>query len=560
MIKKKIISIIIVILITISVVFAISLNQNLYTGSDIKTYDTVYLQSNNNEEEITLEKLKELNGTFTVSIYLENVISNDMLYFYCTSNDIEFISEGEELVSYYDLDYYLYSVEVDNVSKLDIIFSDGVQIDKLFVCNNAQFSSYLFIKDLLYICLILIALFSSCLIVSSVLFYSILKRNVKLLFGYTILFVLLSLWCLTKVNYFQFVFSNVIAVSEMSKYIVFIIPIGILISSESVTYESRNKQIYQVSVLILCVASFFFLILHSIGIIDIAHITSLWFIFCILMLVGMTVISFESHRKENTPESKLLMYSAAILAVGMILEMSSNLISVTSSKGMFLTVSLLLVFGLSLNSIVVNYVKVENNRRFLSEENERLTSSILLSQIKPHFLYNALNSISYLCKKNPQKADIAVVKFSRYLRQNMKSIEDTDLIDFANEVEHIKNYLYLEAIRFPNIHFKFDIRYINFKIPPLCIQPIVENSVKHGASKNPDGGFVCLKSYVTRQNIVIEVLDNGVGFDDQKIIKGTGLSNISRRFAMHLNADVEFQSQIGKGSVVRVKIPRKGIE
>lgn len=562
--KRKIITLFFILVVLSSIIFGILHNHKLYNDPEMKIYEQVYILENNKEiliDTSDLRKIEENSITFT--IYMNDVNEDDIVHFYTKNSTAKFYNNATELEFTYDSNQNLYEVKLAQNTSFTAVFDDcenGLSLNKIFICDSSQFSSYLLVKNSLYITLILVSLFSSIIIVSSVLLYSLLKRNVTLFFGYTVLFILLSVWCLTQVDYFQYIFANYIDLHEISTYVSFLLPVGILIASQSIVCNKPYKKYYQVLLILLSVLSAIMLVFHTFEVVNLVNLVNLWFLLSIILLIGLAIISYYTDRSNENKDNKLILQSTIVLLLGMIIECIIAVVDIQLFKGLYITLSLLVVFTISLNSIILNYVKSENNRRFLSEENERLTSSILLSQIKPHFLYNALNSISYLCKKNPQQADIAVVKFSRYLRQNMKSIEDTDMIDFTNEVEHIKNYLYLEQIRFPNIEFKFEIMFDDFEIPPLCIQPIVENSVKHGASKNPDGGFVSLKSFKTEKYIIIEVLDNGIGFDDQKIIKGTGLSNISRRFAMHLNADVEFQSQIGKGTVVRVKIPRRDIE
>ncbi|MFI3329338.1 MAG: histidine kinase [bacterium] len=559
--RKNILTICLLVLLITGLLLAMIFNHNIYTQSEMEVFDSVYIHENGNENKVSLDYLKNVSTeTVTFSLYFESINSGDKLYFYSDNSLVEFYSADSKVTVNYDSSQDLYQISLNDAQSIEITYHDnvsGIFIDKIYVCDSSQFSSYLFVKDVVYIVLILLTLFCSIIISSSILVYSLMKRNLTLFFGYIVLIIVLCCWCITQVDYFKFIFRGYIAFDTVSLYLVFLLPVSVLISSESLSSKTKYKHQYQIILAIITFISTVFLVLHSTKVFQIKNAIELWFAFSLLMLGGIIFLSKEEIIKDDINENELLFKSTIVIVIGMLLDLLGLRFNLPGANGIFITVALLIVFGISLNSIIGSYVKTENYRRYLSEENERLTSSILLSQIKPHFLYNALNSISYLCKRNPQKADIAVVKFSRYLRQNMKSIEDTDMIEFANELEHIKNYLYLEQIRFPNIEFKFEIEYTNFDIPPLCIQPIVENSVKHGASKNPDGGVVCLKSYKTERFIVIEVSDNGIGFDDQKIIKGTGLSNISRRFAMHLDADVEFQSKIGKGTVVRVKIPRK---
>lgn len=119
--------------------------------------------------------------------------------------------------------------------------------------------------------------------------------------------------------------------------------------------------------------------------------------------------------------------------------------------------------------------------------------SLMLSQIQPHFLYNTLNTITALCRVNPKLAEETTVKFSKFLRENMYSIENFDTHPFERELEHIKIYLDIEKIRFGDrLKIVYDIETVDFRLPVLTLQPIVENAVKHGICKNVEGGTITI--------------------------------------------------------------------
>ena len=112
----------------------------------------------------------------------------------------------------------------------------------------------------------------------------------------------------------------------------------------------------------------------------------------------------------------------------------------------------------------------------------------MLSQIKPHFLHNALTLIIDLCDTAPQKAKEATVEFSRYLRGNMESIDRTGPISFEKELEHTKLYLDIEQMRFAgDLQVRYDIACTGFSLPALTVEPLAENAVRHGVREKPDG-------------------------------------------------------------------------
>ena len=209
--------------------------------------------------------------------------------------------------------------------------------------------------------------------------------------------------------------------------------------------------------------------------------------------------------------------------------------------------------------ILFFFVNVERNIN-IAKEGEMLKDAqikLMTSQIQPHFIYNSLSSISTLIDLDPKKAQEALDNFTEYLRRNLSSLTETKLIPFENELRHIKTYIALEQIRFNDrVKVVYDIDVTNFSVPPLTIQPIVENAVKHGILEKIEGGTVTIKTYETDKSYVIEIIDDGVGFDINDINfeenKHIGLKNIMYRINHTYNGKIEVDSKKNIGTIIRV--------
>ena len=198
----------------------------------------------------------------------------------------------------------------------------------------------------------------------------------------------------------------------------------------------------------------------------------------------------------------------------------------------------------------------------LQKELSDINMTLMLSQIQPHFLYNALNTIKYLTKKDPKAAETAIVKFSSYLRANMDSLTEKEPIPFKKEMEHVQNYIHIESLRFGDrLKVEYDIEYDDFLILPLTIQPIAENAIKHGINQRVDGGTLKISTKESEKEIFIFIEDDGVGFDvNEQNNDGRshiGIKNIKNRLKEMLNAQVEFDSTIGVGTKVTITIPKE---
>lgn len=201
----------------------------------------------------------------------------------------------------------------------------------------------------------------------------------------------------------------------------------------------------------------------------------------------------------------------------------------------------------------------------LDRELTAANTSIMISQIQPHFLYNALNTIKYLIKRDPKTAEKAVISFSKYLRGNMESITNNSPIPFSDELEHIKNYCDIELLRFGDkIDIVYNTDFTSFVVPALSIQPLVENAIKHGVTKKPEGGTVTVTSFEDQENYVITIEDDGIGFDpenpdysDDGMHAHLGIQNLKSRLQLMVNATLEIQSKPMVGTTVTVKIPKE---
>lgn len=204
-------------------------------------------------------------------------------------------------------------------------------------------------------------------------------------------------------------------------------------------------------------------------------------------------------------------------------------------------------------------VEAENLRLKLRESE----ISLRLSQIKPHFLYNTLIAIHVLCTQAPETAAETTLKFATFLRTNMNFINTRELIPFSRELEHIQNYTDIEQLRYQKrLTVRFEIESDGFTVPPLSIQPLVENAIRHGACKNVKGGTVILHTYESQSDFWVEICDDGPGFDcaaTLQNLQGThGLQNILFRLREQRGACVEIQSSPDAGTCVRVRLPKDG--
>ncbi|MDR3561845.1 MAG: sensor histidine kinase [Negativicutes bacterium] len=193
----------------------------------------------------------------------------------------------------------------------------------------------------------------------------------------------------------------------------------------------------------------------------------------------------------------------------------------------------------------------------------------LQAQINPHFLFNALNTIVHYCRKQPETARGLLIHLANYYRNNL-SVSD-NLISLDREIQHVNDYVKIEAARFEG---KLQVVYAipddcKPLVPPLIVQPIVENAVKHGLYPKSDGGIVTISAQVSGNKIVLVVEDNGVGMQQsqiQEVLKpdpgrqNIGLCNVDSRLKSLYGDEygLTIESEANVGTRVMITLPREG--
>ncbi|MGC1434177.1 MAG: histidine kinase, partial [Candidatus Sulfotelmatobacter sp.] len=229
------------------------------------------------------------------------------------------------------------------------------------------------------------------------------------------------------------------------------------------------------------------------------------------------------------------------------------------------------IYAASVTAIGIE-IKIFNSVRIQIklEEQERLLlharMEALQNQINPHFLFNTLNSISSLVRFDPDKARDVISKLATILRRLLNSADS--FVPLREEVEFIDNYLDIEVVRFGpeklRVVKELDPASLDVMVPSMLLQPLVENSIKHGLSSMVEGGSIYLRSRLADSGLVIEVEDDGVGMAATPQVEssgmqgaGIGMANISERLQVLYGdtAHMTIDSHEGKGTLVRIRLP-----
>ena len=246
---------------------------------------------------------------------------------------------------------------------------------------------------------------------------------------------------------------------------------------------------------------------------------------------------------------------------------------VSNTLHLGITLTLMFFYGLAYGAIVLHGVRMQ--RELLEKREMELKEkqlALMMSQIRPHFLYNTLNTIYTLCKKDGEEAGKMILDLSGYLRINFENMDSIVPVPFKDELAHTRFYLSIEKRRFgDDISVVYDIATESFALPALSLQPLVENAVKHGIRKSKESGTVTIRTWEEQDGVHLMVEDDGEGFDtstweadaDTNTVnpeaiahrKNVGLKNVRDRIRDMCGGRMEIQSTIGEGTKVILVIP-----
>ena len=270
----------------------------------------------------------------------------------------------------------------------------------------------------------------------------------------------------------------------------------------------------------------------------------------VIMLAYLAYLTFKQSMKQRKVESVIPAFCFFVIGASMIV---SWFIDPNNRAVSDLTMAIEI-------STVFYYIWL--HRCFVREHEQALKAEqrirIMMSQIQPHFLYNTLSTIQALCRIDPSKAFEVTESFGVYLRQNIDSLSQPDLIPVEKELEHTKIYTGIEQVRFDNITVDYDTPETGFMVPALTVQPLVENAIRHGV-RIRDEGVVKVSTAKTDDGYEIVIEDNGKGFDTSLIkecdSEHIGISNVKERIESMCGGTLSIESTVKDGTKVIIRIP-----
>ena len=322
--------------------------------------------------------------------------------------------------------------------------------------------------------------------------------------------------------------------------------------------ENKDKKISLI-VFALSVFNVGLLAIISFGNIMLYNTLMVWQIAQGIVFVLLIFLGIKSYLEKTSKKWDLLLSGIILMSI-LLLEFANEYVYFWK-PGIFWKN----IFVLCLLHHLIEGVRTVPKNYRASKETERLKKELknsrvvlAMSQIRTYFIFNVLYAISGMCLYDPAQANQTVVHFAKYLRGNINVLQDDELIPFRKELEHLEDYIVLEKVRFEDrIQFVKELEVDEFLIPPLVLQPIVENAIKHGLLRTKKGGTIRLTTKREDNYILMQIIDDGAGFDMELPIRtgAVGINNVKFRLEYMIDGKMEIISAPGKGTTVNIKMP-----
>lgn len=272
------------------------------------------------------------------------------------------------------------------------------------------------------------------------------------------------------------------------------------------------------------------------------------------ILLAMAHIAIEIFRAKDKKRRKEFILYFCFMILGIITSFLEDILWQVP----ILDLSILVMIQVLFDTI---YLDQEYDIAIKERELTESRTALMITQIQPHFIYNVLSLIKVLCRKDPEEAAHTTEEFSNYLRGNMDALNSSHLVPFDQELQHTQLYIKLEKRRFlDRLQVNYNIETTSFLIPVLSLQPIVENSVKHGVLAREEGGTINITAKETADGYEITVKDDGVGFDPKAVAADhknhIGIANVRERLEVMCGGTLKIESIPDVGTTAVITLPK----
>ena len=331
----------------------------------------------------------------------------------------------------------------------------------------------------------------------------------------------------------------------------------------SVTYKKRMLTLLDAGCLVCGIYYISVMVLQGFALLRLDTIRVLSAGLCIGIVIAGTIALGVAVGIYKRRENRFILVANGVLVFGMFLQMIHRIMQRQSAgapvyliTGVILYATVVLLEALWL---ATGKDREDQKEDALQEENREQ----LIEELNPHLLFASFRTLQNLIKSGSANSAKMLYYISVYLRDNLKAMKQPfEMIPFEEELEHMLAYLTLQKTRNPQLSFAVECKVKEFQIPRRCIEPMVENAVFHGIAGKQNQGNVVIRTYVRQEGYAIQIIDDGIGFEQERFRKEhmTSLKVILQQLQKQCDAQTEVVSRPGKGTVITMILPMPDVE
>lgn len=384
--------------------------------------------------------------------------------------------------------------------------------------------------------------------------------------NYMAIFLLaFGLWSWGEAKSLWFNYTDLYWQSLITLTLGMLVPIPFMMYMKSSVQKVRDRKILD-AYIALCIldtiVGWGLTITGTMDLMEYIRVPQMILVLGVIFLVYMSIKREEEWLKVTSGKWRQVAV-LIILFVIAVFEIRCIYIEDIFQAGLYMKVGVLVFVLLIVENEILKMRELhevsEQAKDEMREELDKANVYLMTDKMTPHFMHNSLLAIQELCYSDPEEAANAIGIFSRYIRINLEGIGESELIPFEKELEYLKLYMAIQQLCYEDdIQFELDIQVNDFYVPPFSVEPIIENAVVHGVRKTRRQGKVALRTWNDGGDVVIQVTDNGVGFQVTEEEKRKFSSSVAvvYRIEKVLGGNFDIDSEVGKGTTVTLRIPR----
>ena len=383
------------------------------------------------------------------------------------------------------------------------------------------------------------------------------KRKAGYAFGFIFSAVL---WSLTQNPLMQVITGNNFGVYMTGMVLLLLMPVLYLMYQRCFAVKRRFAQIFEIGIYVFAVNMLVGIVFQMLSVCDFAT----YVIFTkILIVIGMILLSGIMYLAADTFSDKTIysnLWANLVLAVTCILEAILSLFRFYEPyDGLVLQIGIYVFIVLLVVAVEKSIIREMNEQRDMAINSIGIEKEKAVKNINTGLIYGALNQVINNLKEKDREDSRLVYDASMYLKHNLDTLTNSDMVPFSKELEYIKAYLGIQCKRNSGLETVVEDKVIDFQVPYNTVEPLVENAVVNGALKSESGGRIVVRSYERLDCFAIQIVDNGKGTGPDKRFSGKqSFKTIRKRLKSMCGGTVEINNKLDKGTILTIKIPKDG--